>query len=178
MKKLVLAFTASMVCFISSAANAASVVDFGSKSWSFSGASRASLGTVSDALTSTATGTLALTITNGDFDDALGETIKVYLKAGDSTDPIDLPSLFTAANLIGEKGNFTQSVITFGVDYSILQTLLTGSEVTFGFKNSALVGGPGSIAATLTYNTVPEPTTLAIIGLGALGAVAARRRRK
>ena len=115
-------------------------------------------------------GTGTLTFTGiGDYDDLNGqESVNLSINGG----------FVGTASRSGM--NFVGNTLTqqFTVSEAIMATIDGINNLDFTFATSKFVSGGSTVSATLDYNAVPEPTTLAILGLGALGAVAARRRRK
>jgi hypothetical protein len=183
MRKVLCSLALGLVSVLSAGhASAMSLVQLVSPSapltYSVSGATGASTGVSGyDLLTSARAGELSVTAT-GDFGN-IGETSTLVISNGTFSHQVT-----SVANKFGEFGTGNTNVTVtkvFSVANAKLALLLTGSPLTFSFANTSLVGGfAGSQFSdvTLSYNSVPEPTTLAILGLGALGAVAARRRRK
>jgi hypothetical protein len=75
---------------------------------------------------------------------------------------------------VAENGVVTQ---VFGgpIDYSSYLNSINGQATPYGYNISHLIG-PGDLIATINVESVPEPSTLVMVGLGAVGlAVAARR---
>jgi hypothetical protein len=67
---------------------------------------------------------------------------------------------------------------TFSVSASTLASILSNGSVLFKFRSStATVPSPYAVTGVLSYATVPEPTSMAILGLGAIGALGFRRRK-
>ena len=84
---------------------------------------------------------------------------------------------FTTTNTIGSIGGFTYLDVVGGLVASNFDTntLLGGTDISFGgiSLNTATGIGGGAFAG----NSIPEPTSLAIFGLGLLGLAGAARRK-
>jgi hypothetical protein len=177
MKIMGLVLSLAIAGLMSSAASAASVIDFGTFSWVNSNPSDSAVKSVGLVPAGTLTGSLTVTMM-GDFN-SKNETATLFLGSGALT----TAGVTTSGMNLGTFGPFGDSSTPANETFSValsnaqLQSLLSGSDITFGFLTHPFVGA-GSLSASLSYAAVPEPTTLAILGLGALGAVAVRRRRK
>lgn len=94
----------------------------------------------------------------------------------------------TSLGAIAGNGQFQPITLTFGTaeETALLNALNTGDRIaTIGILHSgtnffqiAALDAGASIAPTLEYTAIPEPTTAALLGLAAAGAVLLRRRRK
>jgi hypothetical protein len=85
-----------------------------------------------------------------------------------------------ASDLIGGSlpGVATLSRV-FAISASNLAAILADSQVLFKFKSSsASERNPYTVRAVLSYAAIPEPTSMAILGLGTCALVGFARRRK
>ncbi len=67
---------------------------------------------------------------------------------------------------------------TFVLSESLIETIISDGFVDWLFKAAPSVGNGGSIGAELKYEAVPEPTSMALLGLGACGALGMVIRRR
>jgi hypothetical protein len=164
MKNLLVVFAVALSALFAGSAQAASV----STTASLTGSAVSSTVAVPVAPYAWATGSLTVEV-EGDFSAIPNATVFVALES------LNVGSV----REIGNSVSATKMVKTFTIGNGSLLSLLADSLLTFKFNSSTPSDvNPYSVKATLSYASVPEPTTLAILGLGALGAVAARRRRK
>lgn len=67
---------------------------------------------------------------------------------------------------------------TFTVSGAFLASATSDGFLNFGFTSTSGVPADGSFEAALNYNAVPEPTTFAMLGIGAIVGCSAFRRRR
>ena len=128
------------------------------------------------------TGTLSFTGV-GDFDDLIGERVDLYLDnifigtAGRGL----TGTVFTQGTQPGMLGLHTINA-TFTVAAATMQSVLgADTSVTFRMDLTPSVGANASftgdfVSARLSYSAVPEPSSLALLGLVTAGGFAVRRR--
>ena len=94
-----------------------------------------------------------------------------------------IPTSFTVALNDGSGASYTATNLIGGNDIITIDYVAnTASTLTMTFTSSALVGGPPNIildavTVSLGASSVPEPNSCVLLGLGAAGFLAFRRRR-
>lgn len=170
MKKILQCLTAMCVVIgLSSSASAISVMSGTLGPTAFGGQEISSGSIAADAATLPLTGTLTVTAT-GDVDDLFGESVDVFLNntlIGTFGRGIGTTA-FSGGNTIME---------TFSVS-SVLLASIAGSTVDFKFDGAANVGSGTEYSGTLSYASVPEPASLALLAIGGLVGGGAYRRRR
>ena len=81
----------------------------------------------------------------------------------------------TFSLILTTAGNFTTSGISFTSPYGVKFQGVGNSGNSFEFAG-CIVGTPGCGGGVITE--IPEPTSIALLGLGLLGVASSRRRRQ
>jgi hypothetical protein len=90
------------------------------------------------------------------------------------TDPIDLSSFFDVSGTI----TIDPSLVDFTVFFDGGDGTGTVVIDVFGDQETAFVENTSEASSVNVLNNVPEPTTLALFGIGLFGLAGMRRRRK
>lgn len=134
------------------------------RSGSYAGFTASNVGwTLHDTITALAAGTSVYTpgVLNNQILLSTGQTTSVYLHS------------ITSGNGLRYQGTGTTSTSTFSnADLTLFSDVARTGNVAFGGSQFA----PRAFSGTVHYEAVPEPATMAILGLGA--AALMRRRKK
>jgi hypothetical protein len=123
-----------------------------------------------NAKAATSDGTLTITA-NGDFDDNW-EWFS-FLVDDEAVPNFDRLAEFNEGS--------TDFVMSYDIDMNAINSLIGGDNtVRLGFSGNGSVAGGTTFSAVVTYDSVPEPATMSLLGLGAVlvGGAGFRRRRK
>jgi hypothetical protein len=79
-----------------------------------------------------------------------------------------------------QYGDFNYDGVVDGSDFSLIDNTFNQITAT-GASPLAIIGGSANLTAspadTISAANVPEPTTLGLLGIGAIGLLGRRRRR-